>query len=140
MSTNQTPGQIAAQIEAIANAEAHLNNACLALAIYTVTCVIVHNGRRRMEMHHVAGFSSDDAERRMKEHSAPHLGGDCYITTDDAIASRPDACISRYITGWRKTEDMSDDEYRRWVHSTTEPSTFDGQTEGPTLRRFDPAA
>lgn len=124
-----------AKKEAIANAEAHLNNAGLKLAVYVVSTFPVFKGVRRMEMHHVAGFSSEDAERRMKACAMSDLVGDCYITTDDA-ADRYGSAVQKYVTKWTRSESISDDEYRRWVESTAEPWDCDGETHAPTVRRF----
>lgn len=112
----------AAQLEAIAVAEAHLNNAGLALAIYTVFCFPIQDGRRRMEMHYAAGFSSWDAERRYKENCGQCLVGQCYITTDPHVEQDQAAVCKNYVTRWKTDDNISDADHRNWVKHMTHES------------------
>ncbi|WOB06503.1 hypothetical protein [Piscinibacter gummiphilus] len=103
--------------------------------IFTVMVFQMVDSIRRLDVHHVAGMTSDDAEQRIKLRNADHLGGQCFITTDKHEAERGDGC-KLYTTRWRNAESVSDEEFRAWLRRATHDSVEDGDSHPAAFRRF----
>jgi hypothetical protein len=93
-------------------------------------------GKRRLQVHYVAGTSSADAEARIKASNASrHLAGQCFITTDEHEALHGDGC-KLYTTRFRNEDDIDSETLRRWARSHTRASVEDGDYHPAAFRRF----
>lgn len=106
------------------------------VSIYTVYVFQIRDGKRILNLHYVAGLSSDDAERRIKERHTDHLKGQCFITTDELRDFDTAADCKLYTTRYRNEESISDESHRRWVRAMTRESSHDGERHPAAVRRF----
>lgn len=96
----------------------------------------VENNCVRMDVHYVVGFSSADAERRIKEEQGQHLDyGTRFIITDELMAAHPRSC-QFYTTRYRNEDAMPASEFSNWIRRMTEPHFSDGEREPAAFRQF----
>lgn len=89
-----------------------------------------------LDLHLVAGFDSADAERRIKASSIEHIrqeGATCFITTDDNVSNHYDPAVRLYVNGGTK-ENISKDQYLRWVQTMTRGFYLDGEKHSANVR------
>jgi hypothetical protein len=118
--------------------------ATLTPSIYTVLAFDKNEaGERTCACHHVAAFTSKDAEETILNSDYRHetLGGcDLYIVNDAAKENDPHQAVHFYVSGTRLCPIhhpiVSDDEYRRWVEVMTRDSWSGGEFYPATYRRF----
>lgn len=102
--------------------------------IFTVFVWRLEGAARQVDMHYVAGMNSADAEERIKERNATHLGGQCFITTDEVEENYGDGCKLN-ANRWR-SETTTEAEFRAWLRTATRPSWDAGQQQPAAFRRF----
>lgn len=96
----------------------------------------VENNCFRLDVHYVAGFSSADAEERIKREDGEHLEyGARFILTDAHMAAHPRSC-QLYISRYAKQDAIPAHQFSAWMLSMTKPHCEDGDVVPAAFRRF----
>lgn len=96
----------------------------------------VENKCMRLDVHYVVGFTSADAEDRIKKEEGQHLDhGRRFILTDEHMVDHPRSC-QLYTTRYTNEDAMSRDAFNRWVRSMTTASNDDGIIQPAAFREF----
>lgn len=94
------------------------------------------SGKFKLNMHHVAGFDSEDASRRMLAENGHYLSGQLFINTDEYLDYRGDRSTSMYVTSWRDEGEVDQRRMREWIDRSLHASEQDGEYFPATYRRF----
>jgi hypothetical protein len=96
----------------------------------------VENNCFRLDVHYVVGFTSADAEERIKREEDQHLKyGARFILTDAHIAERPRTC-QLYTTRYTNEDAMPAHAFNDWVRRMTKPHCEDGVVVPAAFRKF----
>lgn len=106
------------------------------IAIFTVFLWRCNQDSYSLDLHLVAGFDSADAERRIKASSLEHIrqqGSSCFITTDDNVSNHYDPSVRLYANK-NGSENITQEQYFRWVQTMTREHHADGEKYPPNVR------
>lgn len=90
----------------------------------------------RLMAHCVAGTSSEDAERRLKDTNSQYLSGRMFIITDEFIDEHPQVA-KMFYTGYTDDPAMTKQEVDKWIKRSLNPQYFGDGEYGPApFREF----
>lgn len=90
----------------------------------------------RLDVHHVAAFTSAEAEETIKECDPDHLDGRRFVLTDAYVEHRGDQRTSLYTTRFTNDDAISHQDVLSWIRRSTRDSVQDGETFPAPYREF----
>lgn len=94
------------------------------------------NGTLRLDVHHVAAFTSAEAEATIKECNPSQIIGQRFIYTDAYVRYYDQSRTSLYVSNYRSDDAMTSAEFSLWKHRSTHDSDADGETYPAPFREF----
>ena len=93
------------------------------------------DGTFKLDVHHVAAFTSAEAEETITECDPAHIVGMRFINTDDLMDVHPNR-TELYVTRYTTSDAVTERELHTWVESHTKPHDNDGDTHPASHRQF----